>query len=365
MAVYIISIISIIIFGLFIFSSKKIDLNKKKNIFLFGSFVVLFFIMGFRTENIGTDTKMYSFIFQKYANMSMREIMVSGDSAIIYALYNKIVSFFSTSTYAIIVANSLVICVLTMIFIKNNSKNVILSTIYFCTFYHFFNAMNISRQYIAIMLVANSLYFLREKNAKKFIIINVIATLIHNTAIISFIMLPWLFLKKNKRNLYIFLGILFIAALFFDKFLVIFSSLFTHYDLYFTNNLINDVGANKKVIITLIYVFISILLGMILKNEKIKNTEEYEEFYLYYLVNFVAIILGIVALKTMLITRIEMYFSIFAIIYIPKVYNKFKDKLIINIGFTMIMLIPMIIQLSNNNSGVLPYKNWLINIIFN
>ena len=83
----------------------------------------------------------------------------------------------------------------------------------------------------------------------------------------------------------------------------------------------------------------------------------------YYLMNFVAIILGVVALKTMLITRIEMYFSIFAIVYIPEILSKFKEKEIINIFFMVMMFIPMLVQLVNNNNGILPYENWLFQIL--
>lgn len=359
MVTYLIVIFIIIVLGFFMFYGEKEPSGNRKKIFLIISFFILFLVMGLRSEDVGTDTKLYCNIFNKYSKMTFIQILQSGDSALLYGLYNKLVSLFSTSRNAIIIANSLIICILTIYFIKNNSKHVVLSTIYFCTFYHFFNAMNISRQYIAIMFVANSIKFLKEKNLKKFVLINLIATLIHNTAIISFVLLPWMWMKKNSKNCGLYTLILVIGTLAFDKLIVIFSNVFTHYDLYFSNNLINDIGANKKVVITIIYIFIAFLMHVLIKKMKKRNKDiennEFNEFYLYYIINYVAIFLGIIALKTMLISRIEMYFSIFAIIYIPEVYSRIKNGIAINLIFTLIMFIPMIVQLSSNNAGVLPY----------
>ena len=96
--------------------------------------------------------------------------------------------------------------------------------------------------------------------------------------------------------------------------------------------------------------------------EKISQEEE-REIYLLHIINYLAIILGLLSLKIMLISRIETYFSIFALIFIPKVFNLLKDKIIYYFLFTIIMIIPMYMQLKSNNSGILPYSNWLITFL--
>lgn len=318
--------------------------------------------MGFRTENVGTDTRLYCTIFEKSFNLNLKELITGQDLTLIYTLYNKIISFISTDRRAIIIANSLIICILTAIFIYKNSQNPVFSTLSFMTFYHFFSAMNISRQYIAVLIVANAFTYLKNKQSKKYIITCLIATLIHNTAIVSFLLIPYLYLKPNKKNIVIYLITITISLFFINEIMIVFSKLFSHYTIYFNNSFLKKVGQNRKIIITIIYIIFAPITYQLLKTKKIPPKEEHE-IYLLYIINYITIILGFLSLKIMLISRIEVYFSIFAIIYIPKIFNLLKDKIMYYFIFTLIMIIPMYMQLQSNNSGVLPYTNWLISYL--
>lgn len=354
MLIYILVFILINFYYFFIYINGNNKSLKKKKIFLFFSFLTMFLIMGFRSENVGTDTSLYCNIFIKNSTLSFMDILKSGDSAILYVLYNKLVSLFSNDRNAIIVINSFVICLLTAIFIYNNSKkNVILPTILFMSFYHYFSAMNISRQYIAVLLIANSLYFLKLNKKLPFIFMCICATFIHNTAIISFTLLPIFFIKRNKKKLYIYLFSLFVIALFLDKIIAIFSQIFPHYELYLNNNLLTEVGQNKKILITFIYIIFEIIILILLRKKTLKIEEE-NSLFIYYFINALAILIGILSLKIMLLSRIEVYFSIFAIIYIPYILSFFKDKILYIYIFTLLMILPMLIQLKSNNSEVLP-----------
>lgn len=361
MGIYIGLIIYIILIALLIFYKKPS--NTKRIVFLTLAFSAMFFIMGFRTETVGTDTSLYCKIFELNFNFNLKSALLEGDFTFIYSLYNKIVSLISTNRNAIIVGNSFLICFLTALFIYKNSKNVIFPTLFFITFYHFFSSMNIARQYIAVLLVANAFYFLKNRQLFKYIILCLMATLVHNTAIVSFILIPFFFIKLSKRNIITYLSIFSISLLFFDKILIIFSSIFDHYDMYLNSHYLQQIGQNKKVIITFIYIIIAIITTGLLNSKKLSKEEKYE-LKLLYLINFIAIILGIFSLKIMLISRIEIYFSIFIIILIPKVFNLLKDRIMYYFLFTLIMFIPMFMQLKGNNGEVLPYDNWLINLLF-
>lgn len=336
--------------------------NKKKKIFLFLAFGFMFLIMGFRSENVGTDTRLYCNIFQEHFSFNFGIIKENGDSSFLYSLYNKIVSLISTDYRAIIIANSIVICALTALFIYKNSDNVVFSTLFFMTFYHFFSAMNISRQYIAVMIICNAFYFLKNKKPVKYILLCIIATLIHNTAIVSFIMLPFLYINPTKRNIFIYFAVIVIGMIFMNKIMTLFSVVFGHYTMYFEKSLLTEVGENRKVVITVIYIVFAILLIYLLKNKTEEKESNYIDLYLLHMINLITIIIGIISLKIMLLSRIEVYFSIFEIILIPKVLNKMKNKRYIYIAFVVIMIIPMYIQLKSNNSTVLPYHNWLLKI---
>ena len=358
MGIYLFLFIYIILLSFLIFFKGNTNIQKK--LFLFLSFSMMFFIMGFRAESVGTDTSLYCTIFQNNIQSAFYTVLKE-DSAIIYSFYNKFVSLFSTNRNAIIVANSFLICTLTATFIYKNSKNVIFPTIFFMTFYHFFSSMNIARQYIAVMIVANAFYFLKNKKAFQYILMCLIATLIHNTAIVSFLLVPYLFIEPNKKNITIYLSIIILALLFLNQIMTLFSSLFTHYDIYFQDSFLENSGQNRKIIITFIYVLFAFVLSSLLKGKAIKADEQ-REFYLLHIMNFIAIILGFIALDMMLISRVEVYFSIFTIILIPKVFDLLKDRMFYYFIFTLIMFIPMWMQLASNNSGVLPYSNWLFNL---
>ena len=357
MIVYASIIIIILILYFMIFFNGGYDSNKKKKIVLLLALSILFFVMGFRSESVGTDTKLYCNIFENIQKMSITSIINGTDTSLLYVIYNKFVSFFSSSRSAIIVANSFIICTLTGVFIYNNSKkNVLLPTLLFLCLYHFFSAMNISRQYIAVMIVANSLYWIKENKKIYFLLSCLAATLVHNTAIISLTLLPLFYIKLNAKNIFLYITTVAIFCFSLDKILLLFSSLFPHYLMYFGNNFLTEVGQNRKIIITLIYVVFELIMFCLLKSEGV-SSEDKENLKLYVVINSLAIILGIVSLKVMLFSRMEIYFSIFAIIYIPYVVSFFKDKYLITFFLVLIMLVPMIVQLNSNNSEVLPYKN--------
>lgn len=352
MIIYISFLIFIILLGFLFFHNGVTE--ERKNKYLIIIFFICFIIMGFRAESVGTDTYLYVNMFEKYSELSFSEIIKNSDASIVYALYNKIISLLSNERSTIILFNSFIISFLTMLFIKNNSKNPVYSSLLFLNFYHFFNAMNISRQFIAIMLVANAFYYLKNKDKFKYILLVITATLFHATAIVSALLIPFLYIKKNKQNIIYFLIITIIIIASFNTIFLNFSNLFAHYTLYLKNNLLYETGQNKKVIITLIYLLIEFIL-IYLINLKKTSIEDKEKFKLYLLYNSLSIIIGIAALKIMLLSRVEIYFSILAIIYIPDIISYFNKKAFYYYAFLLIMLIPMIVQLKNNNSEVLPY----------
>lgn len=355
MLIYFIAIIVICIIALLCFSKNSND--KKRTIFLFLSFTILFVIMGFRDNSVGTDTQLYCNIFKNnYSINSIMDVFISEDSSPLYTIYNYIIGLVSHDCNIIKITNSFIICFLTMLFIRENTKHVFLSTLLFLTFYHFFSAMNITRQYIAVMIVANSFKYIKQKKLVKFVLCCFIATGIHNTAIISFVLLPLLFMKLNKRNIGIYLLCVFLVSFMLPSILNIFTYIFPHYDLYFENNMLDEVGRNRKILITMIYIIFEILMYYIF----IKKIYHEEDMKFYFIINIIAIILGVLSLETILLSRMEIYFSIFAIIYIPIIISKFKQKLILYFMLILCMMLPMYIQLSSNNSGVVPYQSWLI-----
>lgn len=359
MLVYFIAIIAICLIALLCFIKNSND--KKRTVFLLLSFTILFFIMGFRDNSVGTDTQLYCSIFKNnYSIEGIMDIFKLEDSSPLYTIYNYIIGLISHDCNIIKITNSFIICFLTMLFIKENTKHVFLSTFLFLTFYHFFSAMNITRQYIAVLVIAYGFKYLKKKCFFKYLLCCLIATGIHNTAIISFVLAPLTIMNLTKKNIIIYLIVITIITLNFEKLMNLFGFIFPHYDLYFNSNMLEEVGQNRKIIITVIYLGFQIVLTYLIFKQK-SNLEHSNGriVMILYIINFIAIMIGFLSLKIMLLSRIEVYFSIFAIITIPYIIFQFKDKLIFSFFFTIIMLIPMVMQLQSNNSEVVPYKTWL------
>lgn len=117
-----------------------------------------------------------------------------------------------------------------------------------------------------------------------------------------------------------------------------------------------------------IFVFLFFLIFIIAELVLIRKsaTRSKEDIFLTYVV-CIAVVLGIVFSKQVLISRMTTYFAIFVIIYIPKIIsqsimaltNNWKSTIATNYLVSsvviLITLIPMTVQLIRNISGVVPY----------
>ena len=356
MIIYISLFISIIILAILIFCNGK---SKSKNkIFLFCSFGLMLLVMGLRDISVGTDTELYCTIFKNYGLMEYIRQVLQKDTNIIYGLYNFFISKISTDNSMVIFCNSAIILILTAIFIYNNCSNVVFPTLLFMEFYHYFSAFNIARQYIAVLIIANSFYFLKNRMIWQYIGLNIIAIFVHNTASIFLILLPFLFIKISYKNINTLIVIYSIFIFLGEKLINIFINIFPHYAIYLgsQSRFLFTSGENRKIIITFIYIFIALLMRLILSKKNLIKSEEQNKFLLLYFINIMSIIIGVISLKSMSMARIEVYFSFFAIMTIPYCFEYIKrDRLICNVVFIVIMFIPMYIQLLSNNSEVVPY----------
>ncbi len=354
MIIYLSLYFAIILIGIFTFCKGTSD--RKKKVFLGIVFGLMILVMGFRDKTVGTDTILYCNIFKHNITFEFSNILGQNDFTFLYSLYNHLLSFLSHDSSIIILFNSGIIIYLTLRFIYKNSDNVVISILLFMLLYHFFHAMNISRQYIAVMIIANAYEYLKSGKSLKFAMWVCIATLIHNTSLIAFALIP-LAKLKNKKQKNIFLLVFAIVCLFWNNFFAMFTNIFTHYSMYMDSSFIDARGENKKIIITFIYFLFQVIY--LVSKSKINDIEEKKKMDMLYYINWIAILIGICSTRTLLLSRIEVYFSIFNIIFIPKVINLQKDKVIYYYILLILLMIPMIFLLYNGISGVIPYSNIL------
>lgn len=362
MYIYWVEIIAIALLGIIIFYNGT-NTHKKK-IFIFSSANILFWVMAFRNQSVGTDTQLYCTVFKNIANAS--NVFKASDASILYALYNKIISIvFGNNSQNIIFGNSFVIIALFSIFAYKNSKNIVMTFLYFLLFYHYFQAFNISRQYISILLVANSLYFIEKKNVIGFLVLNILAILIHNTAIIflpaGFILL-YVDLDLKKIWKMSIIATIFLAL--YEKIINLFLKVFPRYSMYFKGSkLFYNAGGGQRIFVTILY-FIIVFLAIILIREKENGKEECirKEKKMWYDMIFLiilAILCGILSLKFVLLNRIELYFSIFIVIFIPLFIEKIPKQKYTIYSFSFIILSFLTYAyFIKNIAGVVPYTTF-------
>ena len=368
MIIYLCLVFFLIVFGVLLFykEDNKI-LNKtveeKKKIYVIVSFLLLFLVMGFRSLTVGTDTQLYVSIFKNYCNMSWSDILTFKDTFIGFAVFNKLVSMFSTDPHAIIVASSGLICFLTGRFICKNSNHVVYSTLLFILFYHYLNCFNIFRQYIAIMIVINALPLLINQKTIEYILVCLLAMSIHNTAIMALLLFPLSKMRFTKHSIFMFTFFISFATFVVPIAMNKFAYLFPHYQMYFENQYMNYSGYGLFILVG-IYIMIS-LLAFLSKNRMDNDptaistdivNKDRRKFMLLLMINNFAIITNIMSYKYFILYRVSLYYSIYLIIFIPMVFDKYKKNLLLYFMFFLLILVPFVSKLINNDGQVVPYK---------
>ena len=222
------------------------------------------------------------------------------------------------------------------------------------------HSLNVARQMLAVSLIAMCINLVMNKKKKAALVFWIMAVSIHITAIVF---LPFLFIGSLKKitwkieSLIVMGSIVFFSL--YDVVLDLIVKYFPKYQFYIVDNLIFETGNNKKIILTIFYLGIiiagKIVFNKIIKNSKIGENDIFRWRYLLILAE-ITVLLGFVALKSLLLTRFEYYFSISFILLIPLVIEKYRPKFMIKIIIMILTAIPFIISLVTGIDGIVPYK---------
>lgn len=356
MGIYFLCILLVCIYAILSFYKSKGKIQKIT--FLVLSFGTMFIIMALRDKSVGTDTILYYDLFQTYSKMSIVEVFKQ--STILYILYNKVIAFFTNSNQWIIIMNAFIITTLTGKFIYDNSKNVAISTILFILLYHYIQAFNIGRQYIALIIVATfGFKKLVEGKQLRFILVVLVATFFHNTAIICLLLIIFQKIKLNYKNFfYIVLSSIF-GILLMPYIIRLFIFIFPHYSLYFNGNMYFFAsGEGRKIILTILYAIL-LFVNLLIKCKKEKNDIDIKKEQVINGAVMLAVIFGVLSLSSIVIGRIELYFSFYVILLIPELIEKVKKgKYLAYFIILLILFIPFYIQLNGNLGEVVPYDTF-------
>ena len=361
-SVYISMIVFLLILGVGYHSKPQTQKRKKANVIV--SCFVMFLIMAMRSPSVGTDAQTVVRMF-----MANRPILASGLNSLFYNFISKIGYMIWPNGQMILIINAAIICVLVGALVYNNSDDVFLSLYLYITLYFYFSSFNTMRQYDAMAMCM--MCYMSYKNDKRALslVFSILALLTHSTSMVFIVVViaykcfAWL---RNLNVQLVFGTILtFVLGYLFEPLLLLFAKIFPHYEMYIgdTGITLNGYQSDgKKILITLMLAGILLFSYItILKTKKMHPSFDVsEDFRMQFFFMIIAISLGIAGTKLQLIARMESYFSIYAILFIPKAVKmiQLRYRNIIYVGFVLLMIVPMFVQLSGNNSGVLPYRTF-------
>ena len=335
-------------------------------------FFLIFGLMAMlRSQFVGVDTNLYTILFSRMQGQ-INVSTLANSKFPLYDLYSGLVFKINSSPNTIIIFNSLIIMVGICLIIKRLSSNIFVSTFLFVSLYFYFHSLNISRQYMALVILWIGITHLLKGKDFTFFVYYLMACLVHSTAVVGILIYVLYKIKWNKIK-YCFLAMIVLILPFMIKDLLnLFIKIFPSYSFYtdteYGATSLAAQGQGNKIYLTLFYICF-LIIGFLVQKKLTKDTAK--RFAFYNAVVLVAVILGLIFSKDVLMTRIEFYFSILMIIYIPEsVINFFKVSemsLIKKLNYTnltlaavlLITLVPMIYQLHKGIDGVIPFSIFL------
>ena len=298
----------IILYFLTHISKKNLKFND--NFFLVCSFILLFFFVAFRKTNIGNDTMEYIKLFKNCSLYKWDYLGANIRYETGYIIFNIILSYISSSTRFFMIIMSLIFNYSVYKFIKFNSKNYLFSIIIYINLLFFYQSMTMMRQFLALSIILLSFNYIKEKKFFKYLIMTLLASCFHITAIVSLALYPMYYMNLNRKRIFILSSITLIISILLDRILPYLSILTNRRDFY--NHLIGEVKLANIILFLIYFVFLIFSLFIIRKENK-----KFNNFYLY--VFFFSSLLYSLSINTSILARMGHYIAIFSIIALPNI----------------------------------------------
>lgn len=369
MAIYLGVIIIIMIYSLFGNVNKNSNTKKCYLIVCFGLLTVVAML---RKYTIGTDLNLFyapTFEQIKYLDFSnLFEVEFEGG----YVLINKIISLFCGDVQGLIVLTSCFIIPVYGVFIYKNSEKVEISTMLFVLLRIYFMTLNIIRQEIAVAIILIAYEYIKQHKNLKAIILILLATSMHTSAIICLALIPLYKIKFTRKTFLVLLIIAIITMLVGNQIIMLFTNVFSSFGLsnrrgyenYFE---IDRYGGQKVNIISIYTVAIAglfFIIGYIVlifnKRTNLKKNQDNNDFLVY--LSYIYFIITVLTLKIAIVNRLSYYVLPFTLILIPRVLSNIKKRInktllfVILLGIMFFTCIYILVYYADELYGIVPYE---------
>ena len=348
--------------------------SKVKNlIFVIVAFAQLFAVMVFR-HGIGYDYNMYAvgynFMTQDgFSNLTYKDWEIG------FVLLTKVLGMFLPNYMWYMGIFSLVAIIPAAIFIYRDSEIPWLSTVLYINLFVFFMSMNFIRQMIAISFVMLAWHFLKRNKFIPYAIIILLASLFHQTVLIMIPVYLLVKMKPNFKELIVYAYLLLWFYISSTGFIEIITTFF--HEEYSGSAFLTEGLSFVYVILPL---FVTVAAFLLVKAGTINVTNENK-----YLINLslIATLMMLTMARHSIIERLSYYFLFFIVLLVPLIYRSLRTKGIsytisetksINLTtdrqkFALALVFVLIVLalsyfhfyygLTEKAHGVVPYDTWL------
>lgn len=354
MVIYIAYILIIVILS-------KLKLKKRE--FCIVSALLLVIMISFRDITMGrNDTKnLYIPNFNIIANLNMKDVFAfieQRDTEYLFYILTKLFTYISTNEHFYIYVFGLPYVIVVSRFIYKYSKIPCMSFIIFFSVNYFGYAFYLMRHVLALSFILLSYDYIKKRKLIKFIVMVVIATLFHRTAIIFLIAYPIskLQLKEIYQFLIMVVAVL-ISVIFGPKIIELFFNIVSegHFALY--NDLIVKGTLTFFFINFVIWIFCFLCKKYRINNKDVTDEEKADSIAL----NNILVCGTIIASSIYFfpeMSRISSFFTIYSIILLPNTIsyiNNKKEKIAVITIVSMVFIL-YFFCFSMHNNMIYPYK---------
>lgn len=287
---------------------KLVDFEKKNRWAMFLFFMGLAFLLMFRHETVGTDTRNYIVYFNYFLKLDWAEVGKWGLEAG-FSYYNKIISLISQEPRFFLVVTSIVTVALIYPTYKRLCLDPSLTIVLFCTMSTFVMMFSGLRQILAVCLGVVAYEFTRNKKLIPFILTVILAMMFHTSAFMLGFMYPLYHAKITRKWLFVVVPAMIIVFIFNEQ---IFTSLifllaqYTEYD-----GTITQTGAYTMIILFVVFA----VFAFVIPDEKLLDKEAIglRNFLLF------SVVLQMFAPLHTIAMRMNYYYIIFIPLLLPKI----------------------------------------------
>lgn len=240
-----------------------ITARKHRKWYVVSTFLVVFVFAALRKYTIGIDLELhYARNFERIAKLPWSEVpsFIAYDPG--FNILCKLISYISTDRQAFITVTSLIVFGSVARYIYYYADDVVMESFMFISMYCMFLYMNIIAQAIAFAIFLVAIPCLQEKKYIKYILIVLLATSMHASAIILLLLVPLSFLPLKRKYVAVFSLAMPIALMSLDKLAVMFATIIPEFSRYLDVNNIHGKAtglSNLMLIIIIIYALILFL----------------------------------------------------------------------------------------------------------